>query len=227
MRRVRANLSILTGRGKSNNAAAYGCPHHVNRGVCSNDLYQRRDVLERQLLAGLQDSLLDESVIEEIVSQVSRSIRATRLNQPEEVRGLEKAQMQVEAEMNNLADAIGKSSGSAFLLKALQAKELDRNSILERLAGYSPSALDSVDSDWLRTRIRADLEDLGSLLNTDSPRAKAELQKHVTEIRMIPSNDGDKRFYVAEGKWDLADLTKAALGFTVRRRASTFRWLRG
>ena len=149
-----ANLSILTGRGKSNNAAAYGCPHHVNRGVCSNNLYQRRDVLERQLLAGLRDSLLDDSAIEEIVSQVSRSISATRLSQPEQVRGLEKAQTQVDAEMNDLADAIGKSGGSAFLLKALQAKEVDRISILESLARYSPCALDSIDSNWLRARIR-------------------------------------------------------------------------
>ena len=36
--------------------------------------------------------------------------------------------------MNNLADAIGQSGGSAFLLKTLQAKEADRNSILESLA---------------------------------------------------------------------------------------------
>jgi hypothetical protein len=65
---------------------------------------------------------------------VSQSINATRLNQPEKVRGLEKAQTEVESEMNNLADAIGKSGGSAFLLKTLQAKEADRDSIVASLA---------------------------------------------------------------------------------------------
>jgi hypothetical protein len=45
------------------------------------------------------------------------------LNQPEKVRGLEKAQAQIETEMNNLADATGRNGCSAFLLKALQAKK--------------------------------------------------------------------------------------------------------
>ena len=198
-----ANLSILTSRGKNNKAAAYGCPHHINRGVCSNNLYQRRDALEAQLLKGLQDRLLDNSAIEEILSEVSQSISSNRLNQPEKVRGLEKAQTQIEAEMNNLADAIGKSGGSAFLLKTLQAKEADHVSIMASLAGYSTRAQSSVDPDWLKTRIRSELADLGTLLNMDPPRAKAELRRHVTEIRMTPSQSDGKKFYVAEGKWDL------------------------
>ena len=43
----------------------------------------------------------------------------------------------------------------------------------------------------------------------DAPRAKAELHKHVAEIRMIPSQDEGKRFYVAEGKWDIAGLNES------------------
>ena len=105
--------------------------------------------------------------------------------------------------MNNLADAIGRTGGCAFLLKSLQAKEADRDSILAILAGYSSRTVDSFDPGWLRTRIRSELENPGSLLNMDPPRAKAELRKHVTEIRMIPSHDDVKAFYVAEGKWDL------------------------
>ena len=133
-----------------------------------------------------------------------RSARPGRLN-----RGLEKAQTQVEVEMNNLADAIGRSGGSAFLLKALQAKEADHNAILASLACCSPRAMDSVDPDWIRTTIRAELADLGSLLNMDAPRAKAELHKHVTEIRMTPSQSDGERFYLAEGKWDIAGLNES------------------
>ena len=44
---------------------------------------------------------MDNSAIEEILFQVSQSISSNRLNQPEKVRHLEKAQTQVEAEMNN------------------------------------------------------------------------------------------------------------------------------
>src|ERR1700733_10375136 len=198
-----ANLSILTGRGKNNNAAAYGCPHHANRGVCSNNLYQRRDALETQLLEGLRDRLLNNSAIEEILFQISQSINSTLLDRPEKFRDLEKAQIQLETEMNNLADAIGRSGGSAFLFKPLQGKEADRDSIVASLARYATHALISFDSDWLRTRILSDLQDLGSLLNMDPLRAKAELRKHITEIRMTPTQNEGKGFYVAEGNWDL------------------------
>ena len=116
---------------------------------------------------------------------------------------MEKAQTQVAAEMNNLADAIGKSGGSAFPLKTLQAKEADHDSIVASLARYSTRAHSSVDPDWLRTRIRSELEDLGTLLNMDPARAKAELRRHVTEIHMTPSQSGGKKFYVAEGKGNL------------------------
>ena len=47
-----ANLTIVTGRGKDHKSSAYGCPHHLNRGTCSNDLRVRRDLIESQLLAG-------------------------------------------------------------------------------------------------------------------------------------------------------------------------------
>jgi site-specific DNA recombinase len=198
-----ANLSILTSRGKNNSAAAYGCPHHANRGVCSNDLYQRREALETQLLEGLRNRLLGDCAVEEILSQVSQSINLAALNQPEKVRALEKALTQVEAEMSNLADAIGRSGGSEFLLKTLQNKEADRDSIVASLADYSTRRLSSVEPNWLRTRIRSELENLGGLLNLDPPRAKAELRKHVAEIRMNPSQNEGKRFYVAEGNWDL------------------------
>jgi hypothetical protein len=34
-------------------------------------------------------------------------------------------------------------------------------------------------------------------------RAKTELQKHISEIRMLRQAEGKKGFYVAEGNWDL------------------------
>jgi hypothetical protein len=44
---------------------------------------------------------------------------------------------------------IGRTGGSAFLLKTLQAKEAERDSIVESLAHYSTRALSSVDPNWL------------------------------------------------------------------------------
>jgi hypothetical protein len=41
------------------------------------------------------------------------------------------------------------------------------------------------------------------LLKVDLQGAKAELGKHVSEIRMVPQVDGKKGHYVAEGDWNL------------------------
>ena len=41
------------------------------------------------------------------------------------------------------------------------------------------------------------------LLQVDVQKAKAELKKHVTEIRMLPQVEGKKGHYVAEGEWNL------------------------
>ena len=42
-----------------------------------------------------------------------------------------------------------------------------------------------------------------ALLHRDIPAARAELTKHVREIRMSPKQVGGARFYVAEGEWNL------------------------
>ena len=47
------------------------------------------------------------------------------------------------------------------------------------------------------------LADLRSLLYTDVARAKAELGKHMTEVRLIPEERDGKRHYVADGQWNL------------------------
>jgi len=40
------------------------------------------------------------------------------------------------------------------------------------------------------------------LLNDDPLRAKAEILRHVTEIRLVPEENSGQRFYVAEGEWE-------------------------
>src|SRR5882724_9215259 len=60
---------------------------------------------------------------------------------------------------------------------------------------------------------------LPEVLNGDLMRARAELAKHVAAIQMVPRNEDGKRFYVAEGKWDLLGLVQGDPG--------NFRTLRG
>jgi site-specific DNA recombinase len=198
-----ANLSILTGRGKSHRDAKYGCPHHMNRGVCSNDLLYSRNDIERHLLSGLQDCLLDDSAVEYVMAEVAKALDAAKTDQPEQMAQLRKSQAGLEKEMENLADAIGKSGGSAFLMKTLQMKETELSSVTARLARYSPRVLGVGDRKWLKDRVLEGIGNLTELLSADPFLAKAELRTHVESIRMTPAEESGKRFYVAEGEWNL------------------------
>ena len=41
------------------------------------------------------------------------------------------------------------------------------------------------------------------MLNSDVPQARAELVRHVTEIRLIPQETNNGSDYVAVGNWNL------------------------
>jgi hypothetical protein len=47
--------------------------------------------------------------------------------------------------------------------------------------------------------VTGQLGDIRRLLKVDVQKARAELEKHVGEIRMMPQTDGKKATYVAEG----------------------------
>jgi site-specific DNA recombinase len=79
-----ANLTIVTGRGKDHKSSAYGCPHHLNRGTCSNDLRIRRNLVENQLLAGLSDLLLADNAVDYCVSQLASALSEKINHEPEE-----------------------------------------------------------------------------------------------------------------------------------------------
>ncbi len=46
---------------------------------------------------------------------------------------------------------------------------------------------------------------LSDLLNSEPERARAHLLRHVSEIRMQPTEENGEKFYVAEGEWFVAE----------------------
>src|SRR6266481_5913526 len=60
------SVTIVSGLWKKRDDARYGCSMHANRGgrVCINSLLVGRGALEGQLLAGLQERVLNPDVIE-------------------------------------------------------------------------------------------------------------------------------------------------------------------
>jgi hypothetical protein len=50
----------------------------------------------------------------------------------------------------------------------------------------------------------------------ESPAAKEELHKHLSAVRMFPSEDGEGWYYIAEGTWDLLGTDPLAPDMRVR-----------
>jgi hypothetical protein len=155
------------------------------------------------LLSGLQRVLLEDSALESAVSKVSKALRLAESNETGSLLELNAKRTEIEREMKNLTDAICKSGGSEFLLKTIQAKEAQLKSVVENLHRHAQDSTASFDPEELWTTVLKELSDLAGLLNADPVRAKAELLRHVSEIRMVPTEADGNRFYVAEGEWNM------------------------
>ena len=73
-----------------------------------------------------------------------------------------------------------------------------------------------------KKRITESIEALPKVLQLDSERAKSHLLRHVTGLRMHPTSEAGKKFYVAEGELSIKRKRSPELCSTV-----TFGWLRG
>jgi site-specific DNA recombinase len=196
-----SNLSILTGGG-THRHPKYVCTGYFNRGVCQNSLYIRRDELEERLLANLQSDLLKPAVVDFAIAECGRQLRSALANFSDEVVQLRQRKAKLEREIGNFSEAIAEAGHSKYLLEEISAREREVGAIADRLLSAAP---DSVESriEGIRAFVTKEIADLRVLLNHDAMRAKTEIQRHVTEIRMLPANDRKGWHYIAEGSWNL------------------------
>ena len=108
-------------------------------------------------------------------------------------------------ELNNLAGAIEKSGGSEFLLKRLNLKEQELESITSDIVLSSARPPIGVDPEWIRSRVLEEFQDLSALLGEDPVRSRAKIQQHVSSITMTPTKRDGERIYVADGDWETVE----------------------
>ena len=122
----------------------------------------------------------------------------------EQVTSLKSKSSQICLELSRLAEAITKSGGSDFLIDTLKKKEAELKNIERTIASLSRMSV-PLDPAWLKRRITESIEALPAVIQLDPERAKMELLRHVTEIRMHPKHEDGQKFYVAEGEWLMAE----------------------
>jgi site-specific DNA recombinase len=196
-----ANLIIATGGG-THRHPKYVCRNYFNRGTCKNDLYIRRDVLEERLLGCLQSRLLRSDVIDYVVSEFGRQLRASRFATSGSTAGLKKREEELEQEINRFNDAIACGGPLDSLVHHLAIRERELRAIRNELFSASSTSIEGRIRE-LRHFVQNGISDLRSLLHRDPALAKAELNRHLSEIRMTPDGESGEWHYVAEGSWNL------------------------
>ena len=195
------NLIIVSGRGKLNHPR-YGCPQNFNRGACTNGVKERADALEAMLFAELQNAVLQPEAVDFAIQEFERQLKASLAGLDGKIGRMRERSQKLQQELGNLISTVASCGPSPTLVEAINCREQEIKEITRQLLGTEEDSI-STEVGRIRQFVTGQLANVRQLLPVDVQRAKAELQKHVTEIRMVPQVEGKKGFYVAEGEWDL------------------------
>ena len=195
-----ANLQIVSGRGRNHESQTYGCPMNFHRGdsVCSNRTRVRRDVLERELLEGLQSKVLREDVISYVLDQFEKQLVREIDGIGGEMDRMKKRKAELQAEIGRLTAGLATGFHSPTVMAEIAKREQEISDISDRLLSSKPESVRSRIAALKQGALKR-LHDLRECLNSDPVAARAYLTKHVEKITMDPEGG----VYVASGSWNL------------------------
>jgi chromosome segregation ATPase len=178
-----AKVTIVTGSSKKGRAS-YGCSRNYSRGTCSNDLHEKRDVVENHLLAELQRAVLRPEIVDQVLGRFEEQVTKEIDKASSHADDLRKRRAPLEAEIANLTRALADAYSSA-LTGELARREKELAELNARLISGGPGSIQATMKE-LRQRITTRLTDIRSLLSSDAPRARAEISRHVDKIVLRP-----------------------------------------
>ena len=183
-----AKLVIVTGRGK-NGHPRFGCPQNFYRGSCSNRPKERRDLIENRLLAGLQASVLHPQAIDYAVQVFVRELQRRLTGQAGEARRISDRRAVLVGEIQRLTAAIAEAGHSPVLLAALVEREQELHRLEDKLREGEANRQE-LDPSGIRGFVSKGLMDVRTLLNGDVPKARAELARHLSDVRLDTRRKG-------------------------------------
>ena len=195
-----ANLQIIAGRGRNHPNQTYGCPMNFHRGdsVCSNRVRVQRDVLERELLAGLQDKILRDEVVNYALDRFEEELLRELENIGGEMERMKRRKVELETETARLAAGLASGLYSVTVMAEIARRESEIAEIGNRLLSSGQESV-RFRIKKLRENALARMQGLREALNGDPAAARAFLNRHVEKIVMEPNG----RAYVASGRWNL------------------------
>jgi site-specific DNA recombinase len=197
--RCGSNLIVSSGGKKK---PKYVCTGYINRGICTNKLRISAEEVEKQLLAKLQEDLLQPDRITFAVEEFGRQLRQSLGNLTDELSEMRLRKEKLEKEIRNFTKAIAESGHSKYIVEEIAVREKEIAAITDRLLASSPDSLEARLGD-LKQFVEDGVRNLSKLLRENAPLAKQELHSHLLAVQMYPYEDGEGFCYMAHGTWDL------------------------
>jgi site-specific DNA recombinase len=199
-----SRIVIISGQGKRG-YAKYGCPSHRYRGVCSNTVTIRRDRLEEQLLAALEQRILNSQFIEYTLQRFQDELQKRLSEVQHHASGLDdlrRKRRQLQAKTERLADAIADAGHSQALLSKLSAVEAQIADVDRCIEAQKPTDL-AVTVSEVRDFVYRNVMQLKELLRGDASSFKAVLARHIGQLTLNPKQTSFGAVYEVAGSLNL------------------------
>ncbi len=215
-----AKMVIVSGGGKRG-YVKYGCPRHRCRGTCENKLYIRRDRLEEQLFAALEQRLFQPEMLDAVITRVRDGV-ARRVAEMEQqgavttVDTLKRRRDDLQAQVDRLTNAIATTDGMEVLVAKLKAVVAELQAVEAQIATYRPMDLKITDQQ-VRQHVTKTLLVLKTKLVDDNVLvARAALQKHIPQLVLTPVEREGKPVYRVSGEMDISGGDKCVMQVVAR-----------
>jgi DNA invertase Pin-like site-specific DNA recombinase len=216
-----AKMVIVSGSGLRG-YAKYGCPSHRYRGTCSNALMIRYEVLEQQMLAGLEQRVLKPEMVEyaircfqEELEKRLKEVKKRSTRQLCEEANLRSEKERLRLQAANLADAIAANGHSPTLLRRLGQVEQQVADIDGQLAARKEFDV-TASLDEIREFVTKELLDIRSILREDVTKTKLALRRHIRDLVLTPKRADTGRYYQVSGTWELLPENHCVLALVAR-----------
>ena len=198
------SIVICAGGGKRG-YVKYGCHTHKQSGMCDNKLMIRQDRLEGQLLAAIEQRLLNPATLEYAVKRCEEELR-NRLAEMERqgsiitLDSLRKQRQDLTARRARLIEAIEIGGGDLIsLTQRLREVEHEIRRLNEAITVHRPMKMDTA-VDGVREHVVTSILRLRETLKTeDVSRAKEALAKHIGKLVLTPVERDGRQVYRVSG----------------------------
>ena len=154
------------------------------------------------LFSQLQEAVLRPEAIDYAFESFQKHVQSYFSGLDSKIGRMRKRVQELKREIESGVEKLLACNNNPTLVDAINRRQQELDDITRQLLSTDADSI-SADLGHIRQFVTEQVADISRLLKVDAEKAKAELRKHVTEIRMVPVTEGRTGHYIAEGKWNL------------------------